>query len=185
MKTWIIVVLGMFGMAVLFVSGVILAIIGMNNTAVQLENGIKAQYTQNQNNRSKMVNMIAEAAQVPDMYKNDFKEVLKAAVEGTYGKDGSKAVFQFIQERQIAFDLSLYTKIQTMIESSRAEFSLEQEKLIDKKRVYETKLQVFPGNIVLGMLGFPKIKLDDYKIIVSEDNAKVFEAGKEAPMKLR
>jgi len=186
MKTSVIVAIGMFGMGVLLMIMSAFIIMGMNNSAVRMEAGVQAQYDQNQNMRSKMVNSIAEAAQVPEMYKNDFKEVLTAAVEGTYGKDGSKAVFQWIQERQINFDSALYTKIQTMIESNRAEFALEQKKLIDKKRQYfDVKLKTFPSGVILGFLGFPKIDADKFKVVVSQDNAEVFGKGVEAPIKLR
>ncbi len=181
-----IVFAGLFGMGVISVLVMVMIVIGMNNTAVRMEAGVTAQFDQNQNTRSKMVNSIAEAVQVPEMYKDDFKEVLTAAVEGTYGKGGSKAVMQWITERQINFDSGLYAKIQTMIESNRAEFALEQKKLIDKKRQYfDVQLKVFPASMVYGFLGFPKINEDEFKVIVSQDNAQVFAEGKEGPMKLR
>ena len=185
MSKWVIGLIGTGVVGALVTIMVALSIIGMNNSAVTMEKEIEAQYTQNQNSRSQMVNSIAEVAQVPELYKDDYKEVLTAAVTGTYGEGGSKAVFQWIKERDIDFSPDLYTKIQTMVESLRAQFAHEQELLIDKKRLYETKLEKFPGVFVYRILGFPKIDLDKFKVVVSQDNAKVFAEGVEAPMSLR
>lgn len=185
MNKALVVLLGLLGSGIVIGLIIIMSVIGMNNSAVRMEKEIEAQYKQNQNSRSQLVNSVAEAAQVPDMYKDDFKEVVLGAMEGRYGKDGSKATFQWIQEHQINFDSSLYGKIQQMIDAGRARFAHEQELLIDKKRMYETKLETFPSGFVLSMLGFPKIDMDKFKIVTSMDNERVFAEGKEGPMKLR
>ena len=185
MSKGMIVVLGVVGMCIFVVISLIMVVVGMNNSAVLMEKSITAQYEQNQNSRSQYVNTIAEAVQIPEMYKNDFKEVIAADMSGRYGKDGSKATFQWIKERNLNFNSELYTKLQTMIEAGRARFAHEQEMLIDKKRLYETKLAVFPGSMVYPMMGFPKIDLDKIKIIKSKDNTKVFSDGVEAPLKLK
>jgi len=185
MSKGLIVVLGVVGMGIFTVVALIMIVVGMNNTAVRMEKTITAQYEQNQNSRSQYVNSIAEAVQIPAMYKDDFKEVIQADMEGRYGKEGSKATFQWIKERNLNFNSELYTKLQNMIEAGRARFAHEQEMLIDKKRLYETKLETFPGSVVYPILGFPKIDLDNFKIVKSQDNAKVFSDGVEGPLKLK
>ena len=185
MKTGTIVGIGMAAIFFLTLFGLVFGVIGINNSAVRMEKNITAQYEQNQNSRSAYVNSVAEAAQVPEMYKNDFKEVLTAEMSGRYGDKGSQATFQWLKEHNINFSAELYTKLQTMIEAGRLRFSNEQEMLIEKKRVYETRLETFPGSIVLGFLGFPKIDLASYKIVTSKDNAKVFQEGVEDTIKLR
>jgi len=185
MSKTVIAVLGVSGMSIFVVMSLIMVVIGMNNSAVRMEKSIMAQYEQNQNSRSQYVNSIAEAVQIPEMYKDDFKEVIQADMEGRYGKNGSKATFQWIKERNLDFNSELYTKLQTMIEAGRARFAHDQEILIDKKRLYETKLSVFPGSMIYPMFGFPKIDLDKIKIIKSQDNAKVFSDGVEGPLKLK
>ena len=163
----------------------VLTVISMHNSAVRMEKGIQAQYEQNQNRRSAYVNSIAEAVQIPKMYKDDFKEIVTAALQGRYGKNGSQATFQWLKEHNINFDSSVYKKLQTMIEAGREKFAHEQKLLIDKKRQYETELQTFPGSLVYPILGFPRINLDDYKIVKSADNEAVFNKGVESPLKLR
>lgn len=185
MSKGLIITLCVIGFLVMFVGGMFLSGVGVYNGAVRMEKGVVAQYEQNQNNLSQYSNKIGEMVQIPTMYKDDFKEVLTGALQGRYGKDGSKATFQFLKEHEINFDSSLYAKIQTVIEAGRNHFEADQKTLIDKKRQYETKLDTFPGNIVLGALGFPKINLADYKILKSEYAADAFKKGVESGLKLR
>jgi hypothetical protein len=185
MSTGLKIALGLLVVVVLFVGVGLTSIIGFNNDMVQQEAGIKAQYKQNQNNYDNFVKKVREAAQVPDMYAADLEKVYKAAITGRYGADGSKAVFQFLQEQNPNLDVSVYTKIQQLVESGRNSFEADQKTLLDKKRVYEVSLGQFPGNIVAGALGFPKIDLDKFDIVTSQETDDAFNTKKAAPINIR
>lgn len=177
-----------FGIAGLFVIiGLFtaLTLISQYNSGVHLEKRVSAQYQQNQNNLSSYSNKIAEACQVPSMYADDYRSLLKDTVQGTYGKDGAKQAMLWLKERNINYDAGMYQKLQQMIEAGRDKFENEQKKLIDLKRQYETKLDTFPGGVVLRMFGFPKIDLDEIKIITSGYANKAFDTGVEDGLKLR
>lgn len=176
--------------AILAILGTVVSIpacsaVSAYNTGNRMEQGIKAQYEENQNKLSALSNSVMEAAQVPELAKNDMKEVIEAAMEGRYGPNGSGgAMFQAITEAYPGtLDAALYTKIQTLIESGRRDFAAEQSKLIDKTRVYETALGNFPGGLMMKIVGYPTINLADYKIIVSDYTADAFTSKRDKGLK--
>ena len=167
MSTALKIVLGLVATIIILVVGCVATIIGINNDFVAKEEAIKAQYSQNQNNYDSMWKKIKEVASVPEMYRDDRKAVFTDVLTGHYGENGSQAMFQWIQEHNPNFDAALYSKIQTVIESGRDSFAADQKMLIDKKRVYQTKLKKFPNSAVANSLSFPKINLDEYGIVTS------------------
>lgn len=169
----------------------VIAIVGINfvsayNFGNRTERAIEAQYEQNKNVLSRLSNSVVEAAKVPALAKDHIKEIVAEAMEGRYGSDGSKAVFQAITENYPGqIDPSLYLKIQTMIESGRTDFAAEQSKLIDKVRIYKTELGTVWRGTFLSVAGYPKINLDEFKIIQSNYTLKSFETGVDEGIKLQ
>jgi len=181
----LLIVAGVFGLLMTTMAVFALAYISAFNVANKLEQGIKAEYENNKNVLSAYTLKVSESVQVPEMYKNDFKEVLQASLTARYGKEGSQATFQWLKEHNINFDASLYKQIQTTIEAGRNEFAASQTKLIDRKRMYETELGSFLTGKLMMVAGFPKINLDEYGIVVSEDASNSFKTGIDKKIKLR
>lgn len=155
------------------------------NTANRLETGIKAAWTDNQNVLAQYSNRVAEAAQIPEMQKEDLKEVVTAALDARYGEEGSRAMFQFIQEQNPTIDSTVYVKLQNIIESGRTDFQVAQTRLIDQKRVYETSLGSFWTGTMMKVAGFPRVPLDTYNIVINDRTEDAFKTGKEEPIQLR
>lgn len=156
------------------------------STGNRLEKRIIAQYEQNQNSLSKMSNQVAEAAQVPGIARDDLVVVIKAGIEGRYGPNGSSAMFQAMKEAYPGnLDSKLYTRIQDLIESGRNDFAAEQQKLISIKQVYDTALGSPWQGMWLSIVGYPKINLDDYKIIKSDYSNNSFGTGIDKGLKIR
>lgn len=170
------------------VAAVAFAVIGMaisaNNAAVGYEKKLEMVWEDNQNILSQYGNKLAEAAQIPERYKADFVEVMKAEMEGRYGKNGQQILANWVQERQLSYDSSLYTKLQAMIEAGRNEFQLAQTKLLDVKRAYETDL----GSVITGFFmkwwGFPKTDLSKYKVVKTDAAIESFTTGKDKPLEI-
>jgi len=143
----------------------------------------------NQNIYAQGTQKVMEIAQVPGMYKDDYTQVIKANIEGRYGKDGSKASLQFLKEHDIQVDVAMYTKIQQTVESFREELKNNQTRMIDVKRSYTTSLgnNYFMGHgWWLSLAGYPKINLSDFKSIITDSTEEVYKRGKETvPLKLR
>lgn len=165
----------------------VLSYVNAANKGNRLEQGIEAQYQDNQNQLSNLTNQVLEAAQVPGMMKNDLKEVIKGAMEGRYGPDGVKGMLVSIQEAYPGqLDASLYVKIQNMIESGRNNFKNDQSKLIDKTRIYKTELGNVWGGFWLRTAGYPSADWDwdKYKPVVAERVREIFETGNDVHIKL-
>lgn len=154
----------------------------MGNT---LEQGIAAQYEDNKNVLARYTNTIATQAQIPEMAKNDLREVITASLQARYGEGGSDATIQWIRENYPGkVDPQLYQNLMVTIESGRLDFSESQTKLIDMKRVYQTKLGNPWSGFWLKLAGYPKINLDEYKIVLNERTEQAFESGRDEPMQL-
>lgn len=166
------------------VLGVVGAVIGTYNTCVEQETSIEAQYKQNQNNYDNFFKSVIEIAQVSDKYKDGLKEVFTAAISGRYGANGSKATWAWLQEHNPSLDASVYTKIQQVIESGRANFETNQKLLIDKKMVYQLTLRGFPSGLICRVLGFPKVDLSKMDIVTSGATEQAFETKKADPIKI-
>jgi hypothetical protein len=174
------------GIIVAGIAGIgITSYISAYNTGNRLERVIEATYEDNQNVLAQYSNRIAEAAQVPAMQRDDLKEVVTAALDARYGEEGSRAMFQFIQEQNPSIDSTVYVELQRIIVAGRQDFQLAQTRLIDQKRVYETALGSFWGGTWMRIAGYPSIDLDDFAIVTNARTDAAFSTGREEPIQLR
>lgn len=190
---------------VILIVGCVVAVMGISvfasvygwyNTANSLEKTTKAQYQENKNQYDAFWKKVKETAQIPDKYRDDFKELLVAETKAKFGEGGSKAQFQWFKDRDLKFSDQIYTKIQNVIESGRNDFKRSQTELLDKQRKYETHLDSFFGRFLSSSFGFPKViageyapakDMDgdgrmtvlDYHIVTSQKTKAVFETGEE------
>lgn len=176
----------LLSLIVAVVAIVAVSYISANNYGVQVEANLKAARDNNKNILAQYQQKITEAAQVPSMYKDDFKEIVNASMQGRYGPNGSKAMFQWLQEHDIKIDSAMYTKLQSMIEGGRKDFELGQTRMIDIRKGYEAQLGYFWRGMWLRIAGFPKVDMKEFQPVVTDRVEEVFAAGKEsAPIKLR
>ena len=171
----IVIVMLMFSVAAV----ALFSYVSANNYGASIEAQLNSLRDNNQNVLAQGQQKVMEAAQVPSMYKDDFKEIITADVQGRYGKDGSKATFQWLKEHDVNIDAELYRKIQQLIESYRDEFKNSQTRMIDVRRQYEASLGFFWRGMWLRLAGFPKLNINDFKPIVTDNVEQVYKEGKE------
>jgi hypothetical protein len=185
MKKNLPVLLVVIGLFVVCAVGYVGCAFSYRTSCIQAENGIVAQYEQNQNDYDNMWKKFKEMAQVPEMYAADLQKVYDSAIGKRYGEGGSKAVFQFIQEHNPNYDSSMYVKLQAAIEAGRNGFAADQQQLIDKKRQYQDILGSTKAVFVGMWFGFPRIDLKKYDIVTSDETQKTFQDKKSDEIRLR
>ena len=171
-----------------------LTVIGWYNDAVSLEESTIAQYRDNKNEYDAFWKKVKETAQIPDKYKEDFKDILVSETTAKFGEQGSQAMFQWFKDRDINFNSKVYEKIQNVIESGRDDFKRAQTMLLDKQRKYNVHIKSFKGKMLSGIAGMPnpisgelapRSDLDgdgvltvlDYPIVTSKRTEKAFADG--------
>ncbi len=103
--------------------------ISYDNKDARLRADVTDQERKMESNFDKMSKVILQQAQITSKYAADFKDVYKGMMTGRYGKDGSKAMFQWIKEHNPSLDASVYKKLMTTVEAQRQGFDREQRKL--------------------------------------------------------
>ncbi|MBI1363752.1 MAG: hypothetical protein GC134_07175 [Proteobacteria bacterium] len=184
-------VLGLGLLGTLIVGGIMLAT--SYNSAVRTENAIDARVKQNQNIYSTYGSKLQEMAQVADLAVEDQVRLQKTVVDmlsARYGAEGSKAAFQWIQEQNPSaqVDGTLYRQLTQVVEAGRNEFKNAQTGLIDACNQYRNQRETFPGNLVLGMLGFPRDAIALEKKctpILTAETLRAYETGVDRPIQMR
>ena len=173
-------------LVVLAILGVFLVMsyISAANFGNRTEMTLKAKMEDNENIYANGTQAIMEIAQVPAMYKNDLLEIVKADIQGRYGPNGSQATFQFLNERQIPIDASMYKAIQQQILAFRGKFEIAQREMLDQRRAYETALGTFPRSIFLSMAGYPRLDLSKYTIVTTDKARQTFETKRDSGVQL-
>jgi hypothetical protein len=186
MKTALLVISILFGSLILIGGGGLAATyFTYANKGVTSETRLKSVYEENQVVLNTYTTKVQEIAQVPEMYKNDLKEVIAATFNGRYGDTGSKAVVSFMRESNMPLDPGMYTQIQRVMESGRNDFDTAQKKLIDVRNTYQAQLDYVWSGFWLKLAGFPKVNMADYKTLVLDDVASKFKSGQDSVIQLR
>lgn len=123
--------------------------ISASNSEVKLRNKGTGQEQVCKNNFDAMYKKIAQIAEVSDEYKETFKDVYPALIDGRYKNDGN-TLMKWVQESNPTFDTKLYSKLIDVIESSRDGFKHEQDKLADIVREHNDLLGVWPSSMFVG-----------------------------------
>ena len=147
--------------------------VSASNGEIELKNQATAQEQVCKNNYDAMFKEIAQIAEVSDQYKETFKEIYPALIEGRYKNDGN-TLMKWIQESNPSFDTKLYSKLIDVIESKRDGFKHEQDKLADVAREHNNILEKWPSSMFVGSR--PKLNIT---FVSSSKTKEVYRTGEE------
>lgn len=174
---------------ILSIFAVIAIIVGsiLTGTVISSLNGettLKMKVTSQQKNCEVVFDntwkIISQQCQISDKYKDSFKEIYPALMQGRYGK-GDGSLMKWVTEANPTFDTKLFEKVMSSIELQRNTFTAEQKKLIDFNREHDIMLEKIPMGLIMTALGREKIVI---KLVTSTKTEKAFETGKDDDIKL-
>jgi hypothetical protein len=163
---------------------VIPSYISAANYGNKVENTLNAKIEDNENIYAQGTQAVMEIAQVPTMMKNDLLELVKAEIQGKYGKDGSQATVQFLRDRNIPIDASMYKAIQQQILAFRNKFEVAQREMLDQRNTYQIALGTVWQGMWLKFAGYPKIDLKKFTIVTTEKARATFETKRDSGINL-
>ena len=187
--------------AIVVMAGLTIGAASWYSTGVDLQESVIAQYQDNQNEYDSFWKSVKETAQVPERYKEDFKEIALGVTKAQFGSDGSRAMMQWFRERELRPDSRMYMKLQSVIESGRKNFQHRQRMLLDKQRRARThyhkplgrlfRVFVDPFEELRGEFSPPKdldgdgrLTIFDYNTVTSDGTKNAFLTGKDTPVKV-
>jgi hypothetical protein len=119
-------------------------LIGIYNYGNRAERQVLAEHENLSNILGQYSLKVGEAAQVPEMYRDDVKDVITSAITARYGEGGSKATFQWLKEHNATLDAGVYAKIQQIIEAGRNEYTNVSRFMSMPNRSCATSRQPYP-----------------------------------------
>jgi len=177
---------GVFAAIALVAVMLVFGFLGFQNEANRFENDIKAQYAENQNVYDNGFKKVMEVASVPTAQVAAMKDVYMGAISGTFGPNGSQAMFQAFTAHQINIDQSTFLKVQTVIEEFRNKFEQRQSEMVDRTRSYENfRTTSTSSRIYNSLAGYPKIDMEKYgKLVTSAQTQDAFTTKQAAPLQV-
>lgn len=151
---------------------------GVNNTDARLRAEIAAEQKNCEIIYDEMWKVIKEQAQVPDAFKDDFKNVWKEIVSGNATQ--AKSVFSaYVTRFNPQFTPELHSKLMTTIEHERKSFTQAERKIIDKKREHDVFRTKMPVNSSLGRMVFGTFSEIEIHLVTSDKTEDAFKTGKD------
>lgn len=172
------VAIGIFAVMILSIIGLMIYVTA-SNKEISLRSQVDAQKQVCEAFFDKMWKIVNQKAQVADQYKQAFKEIYPALIEGRYGNEKTGTLMKFIVESNPQFDVSLYKDLMTSIEAERTGFFMEQKRLVDLANEHRITKKTWPASMFIGRR--PDIEI---KIVSSASTKKIMETGEENDVEL-
>lgn len=141
---------------ILLISGIIgialitlIMYVTLSNKEVRINNAAVAQEQVCKLDFDNMFKTIKQTAKVTEEAKESFKEIYFGITDKTYAND-KNLVMKWVTAANPQFDMKLFDRLMTIIESKRNDNQYQQTKLADLQREWKDLTGTFPGSIFLG-----------------------------------
>jgi hypothetical protein len=127
---------------------ILIAYVTLSNKEIRLNNSAVAQEQVCKLDFDNMFKTIKQEANVADEAKESFKEIYFGITDKTYAND-KNLVMKWVTVANPQFDMKLFDRLMTIIESKRNDNQYQQTKLADIQREWKDLTGTFPGSIFL------------------------------------
>jgi hypothetical protein len=163
--------IGIGALVIIFAFMMFVMNISYQNSYERIDQDIEAQYKKIETDYEKMSRIILQQAGIVNKYSSDFKNIYKSMMQSRYGKDGSKAMMQWIKEQNPQLDSTLYAKLMTTVEAQRTVFSRKQEKIAAMVAESNKMLKTAPSS------WFVNGEIKEAKIVSSSSTKVIMDTG--------
>ena len=138
----------------ILIGGIVIIVIGLvwfftsisyNNQEKDVRNRAEAQRGKVEVVYDQMFKILQQKAGVTNEYKEAFKDIYPALIEGRYSQ-GDGSLMKWIQESNPNFDTSLYKDLMRSIEVERNNFTTQQTVMLDIMRQHTNLLTQEPSS---------------------------------------
>ncbi len=142
--------------------------IDLRTAIAQKKNDVEATF-------DKMFKVLKQTASVTDEYKNAFKDIYPALIEGRYKQNGDGSLMKWVQESNPTFDVSLYKDLINAIDVERNGFLTTQRQLMDLKKEHDNLRLKWPSKWFIN----DDVKEIEITIVSSTHAKEVMKSGKD------
>lgn len=184
MKTGVMIALGAIVAFILCAGALFSTYTSTYDSAVRFESNIERLNDASKSQLSNFTLTLRDKAQIPTMYTEDLKSVLKTYFESR-GKQDVTMIKSFMQQHLPKFDTKLYEDLMITINAGRSEFNNIQQQKIDQCADYKTFRQSFWNSKFLPAQ-YPSAKIDKLCQVISDSQTNTaFETGVQESISLR
>lgn len=184
MKQAAIILIAFLVVVVVGIIGATMSYTGTYDSANKFENNIERLNKASESELSKFTLSVQEQAQIPAMYNEDLKGVIKTYFEGR-GKQDDTYVRSFVKQALPDYSPKMYENLMVIIDAGREAFNNIQKQKIDACADYSEFRGTFWNKKILSS-EFPSKNIEDMCKVISDSRTKTaFETGVQEVIKLR
>jgi hypothetical protein len=147
--------------------------VSYNNQATRLKNTIEAKQKDNENQLSKLDNVLGTQGEVLQEQKKAVMEVASKYASARGSSGGS--LMKWIQEAIPNLDQSTYKVLLNSITAENTGFAFHQTEILDYQREYNNLVDTWPSGLFVSVLG--KHQHMNVVVVTSSDAQKAFNTG--------
>lgn len=148
--------------------------VSYNNQATRLKNTIEAKQTDNENQLSKLDNVLGSQG---DVLVEQKKAVMEVAAKYAAARGQGGSLFKMVTEAIPNLDQSTYKTIMNSITAENTGFAFHQTEILDLQREYNNLCDTYPSAIFVSILGGNKHM--NVVVVTGSGAHKAFETGRD------